>query len=89
MGFLRALFGKNTKGTSSAQPVISTEKLMTSQLPALYLRENNSTYRENYVNRLESIGFHKADAEKMFDFECNVIRKYPKEYLLHPQFTKL
>lgn len=89
MGFLRALFGKNTKETTSAKPVMSTEKLMTSQLPALYLRENQRTYYEDYVNRLKSIGFEKTDAEKMFDFECNVVRRHPKEYLLHPQFTKL
>ena len=62
---------------------------MTSQLPALYLQENQTVYRNNYVRRLESIGFKQKDAEKMFDFECEVIRKFNKQYLLHPQFTKM
>ncbi|MGN0998538.1 MAG: hypothetical protein ACI4PO_03185 [Faecousia sp.] len=66
-----------------------TEKWMTSQLPAMYLQESKPAYRDHYVGYLESIGFTKKDAEKMFDFECGVIRKYPKQYLLQPQFTKM
>lgn len=87
MGLLDVLFGKKGKGTTPSQPAVLTEKMMTSQLPALYLQENQTVYRNNYVSRLESIGFEKRDAEKMFDFECEVIRKFNKQYLLHPQFT--
>ena len=46
-------------------------------------------YRDDYIRRLESIGFEKRDAEKMFDFESEIIRKYGKQYLLNPAFTKL
>ena len=62
---------------------------MTSQLPALYLQENNTMHRDRYIRRLEGIGFTKKDAETMFDFECEVIRKYDKPYLLQPRFTKM
>lgn len=89
MGLFDALFGKKEREVTPPQPVILSEKLMTSQLPALYLQENNTVFRDNYVMRLESIGFRKKDAKKMFDFESEVIRKYSKEYLLNPQFTKL
>ncbi|MGN0299095.1 MAG: hypothetical protein ACI4C1_07960 [Lachnospiraceae bacterium] len=83
------LLGKKGRKTTPSQNAILTEELMTSQLPALYLQENNTVYRDNYVWRLESIGFKKKDAEKMFDFECEVIRKFHKQYLLQPQFSKM
>lgn len=89
MGLFDVLFGKKGREKTPPRPEIPTEKLMTSQLPALYLQENNTAYRDNYVRRLESIGFKKKDAEKMFDFECEVIRKHGKQYLLQPQFTKM
>ena len=81
------LLGKKGRKTTPSQSTF--EKLMTSQLPALYLQENNTVYCDNYIRRLESIGFQKKDAEKMFDFECEVIRKFNKQYLFHPQFTKM
>ena len=89
MGLLDVLFRKKEKRETPSQPAVLTEKMMTSQLPALYLQENQTVYRNNYVRRLESIGFKQKDAEKMFDFECEVIRKFNKQYLLHPQFTKM
>lgn len=77
---------KASNGTRKPKPA---DQWMTSQLPALYLQENNTVYREHYVRRLENIGFQKEDAKKMFDFECEVIRKFPKQYLLQPRFTKM
>ena len=77
---------KAPKGTIKPKPA---GPWMTSQLPALYLQKNKTVYRDQYIGRLESIGFKKEDAEKMFDFECKVIRKFPKRYLLQPQFTKM
>ena len=68
MGLLDVLFGKKGKGTTPSQPAVFTETMMTSQLPALYLQEKQTVYRDNYVRRLESIGFKRQDAEKMFYF---------------------
>ena len=95
MGILEKLFGGKAKSEAKAEekpiekPItVSTEMLMTSQYPALYLKEKNSTYRNMYLQLLSGIGFSKGDAEKLFDFECGVIRKYGKTYLEHPQFVK-
>lgn len=75
--------------TIASQSAFLTEKWMTSQLPALYLQGNDTVYRDDYVRRLESIGFKRKDALKMFDFECEIVRKFNKQYLLNPQFTKM
>ena len=92
MGLFDKLFNKkdkDAKKTTSAQTTSSTDKLMTSQLVALYLDENNKLYRDTYIKRLSGIGFTKTDAEKMFEYESNIIRKFNKNYLLHPDFTKM
>lgn len=63
------------------------EPLMTSQLAALYLKEQDETCHRRYIERLTEIGFTEADADKMFAFECDVIRRFNKQYLLDPEFT--
>ena len=78
---------KSAKKDTRKQKTV--DQWMTSQLPALYLQKNKTVYRNQYIGRLESIGFQREDAKKMFDFECEVIRKFPKPYLLQPQFTKM
>lgn len=67
---------------------ILDKKWMTSQLPALYLKSMDKSYYDLYLRQLMKIGFGKENAGKMFDFECDVIKKYRKEYLLHPQFAQ-
>ena len=94
MGIFKNLFAKNekekeTEKPTAKQPTVPTEMLMTSQYPALYLKENNITYRDMYMEILSGIGFSRGDAEKLFDFECGVIRKHAKAYLQHPQFVQL
>ena len=97
MGLFDKLFGKkepekkaeSTTVISNAQPTMPTEKLMTSQFPALYLKENNSVYRDIYLRQLMRIGFNQKNAEKMFEFECDIICRHGKQYLQHPQFTEL
>ena len=97
MGLFDKLFGKkepekNTQATpvtSNAQTTMPTEKLMTSQFPALYLKDNNQAYRDIYMLQLMRIGFNQKNAEKMFEFECDIIRRHGKQYLQHPQFTEL
>ena len=97
MGLLNKLFGKkesekkvqSASAVSNIQPPIPTEKLMTSQFPALYLKDNNQAYRDIYIRQLKKIGFNQKNAEKMFEFECDIIRRHGKQYLQHPQFTEL
>ena len=71
-----------------AKATIATEKLMTSQLAALYLHDWNLTYRDIYLQKLTSIGIPLAHAQKLFQFECDVIKRYDKPYLLDPSFTR-
>lgn len=76
------------KAGISAQPTIATEKLMISQLPALYLSDKNPFYYETYLNRLASLGIPHEDAEKLFIFECGIVQKHNKAYLTDPNFTR-
>ena len=97
MGLFNKLFGKKeldkknqeASASQSTQPTILMEKLMTSQFPALYLKDGNQVYRDFYIRKLMGIGFKQENAEKMFEFECNIIRRHGKQYLQHPQFTEL
>ena len=97
MGLFDKLRGKKEpeKETPSAPPqpnippITSTEGLMTSQFAALYLRDNDPKYRDIYMRRLTELGFGVDDAGKMFKFECDIVRRYGKQYLLHPQFTRV
>lgn len=84
--FKKKVEDKNVENSSSTNDM---NKLMTSQFPALYLKENDVIYKEQYIKRLTGIGFKSENAEKMFDFECSVIQKYNKDFLLHPDFTKM
>lgn len=87
---------KNTQETNtSAEPIqqsqIKPELLMTSQLVALYLDKRQgggtSEYRNLYISRLMKLGIPKTDAEKIFNFESEAIKKHNKKYLLSPNFT--
>ena len=96
MGLFDKLFGKKEPEKEeppappkpNIPPITSTEGLMTSQFAALYLRDNDPKYRDIYMRRLTELGFGEDDAGKMFRFECDIVRRYGKQYLLHPQFTQ-
>lgn len=62
---------------------------MTSQFFALYLGHNDELYHTTYISRLERIGFSAEDAQKMFEFECEIIRIHKKAYLVFDFFTKI
>lgn len=92
MGLFNKLFKKGIEREehydfSNIHSSVPVDKLMTSQFPALYLKENNDDYREYYIHLLRKIGFSRIDAEKMFEFECDIIRKHGKQYLQHPDFV--
>lgn len=78
-----------TNESRPEQTSISTDNLMTSQLVALYLYENKVAYKNMYIKRLLNLGINEEDIEKLFEFECNIIKTFDKKYLLHPQFTQM
>lgn len=73
---------------SKEKTAISKEKCMISQFAALYVHTNDNTYRDDYINRLCAIGFEKEEAEKLLQFEYNVIRRHRKTYLRDPEFVR-
>lgn len=79
--------GEKASIQPAPQPPIPTEMLMTSQFPALYMKEELPTYRELYRSKLLSIGFSPNDAEKLFLFEAEIIRRHKKQYLEDVHFT--
>ena len=88
MGIFNTLFGKKKDFEEKSKPnILDNEKLMTSQYVALYMQESNKEYKNIYLSRLTKIGIEKQNAEKLFEFECNVIRKHKKSYLLSAGFT--
>lgn len=90
MGIWGKLFGKkNANKGQQKQTSLSADTLMTSQLAALYLNENKTAYKDMYIKRLLNLGINKKDIEKLFEFECNIIKTFNKAYLLHPQFTQM
>lgn len=85
------VYDQESAQREQTQPA-SLDALMTSQLVALHLSKNpgNSAvdYREQYILRLSKFGIPRSDAEKLFDFESEIIKKHNKQYLLSPMFTK-
>ncbi len=80
---------QNVSDNQEQQSVIVPEHLMTSQYAALFLQTKEQAYQKAYIHQLTDIGFSQNNAERMFEFECDVIRKHGKQYLTHPQFTQL
>lgn len=92
MGLLDKLFNKkvqNSQETGFPGQTERTSGLMTSQFAALFLENNNERiYFDIYIHRLTEIGFTRKQAEKMFDFEVDIIRRFGKAYLSMEDFTK-
>lgn len=62
-------------------------RLMLSQLAALYLDGNDEVYRNRYIYELGRMGTSFQDANALFEFDCSVIKKHNKNYLLAPDFV--
>lgn len=90
MKLLSGLFKKKeTMGENKTKAInLNLETMMTSQFAALYIKENNKRYKEKYLSSLVDKGCSKANAEKIFAFDCEVIKKYNKDYLLSQDFVK-
>ena len=66
-----------------------TVPLMLSQYAARYVYNNDETAAKEYKKILISIGFLEDEAERLFNFECDILRKYNKKYLLEDGFTRM
>ncbi len=63
--------------------------LMLSQLAAYYVSEQDEKWHQRYIAELRALRLAAEDAQAMFDFDCAVIKKYNKNYLLDPDFTHM
>lgn len=80
------------KQEETPQPVlpdINDDKLMLSQFAACYVGGGDDSYRKKYISNLTQLKLSKQDAQAMFAFDCAVIKKYNKSYLLNPDFTRM
>ena len=74
--YLQAGAGQSTAGMSE-----DARKLLQQAQPA-------EQCREEYILRMKRDGVPEKDAAALFEFECGVLQKYPKAYLLEPDFTR-
>ena len=91
MGLMQKLFAEKNRqcvGTAEAARGPRHGGLMLSQYPALFLQEKDASFREDYLLLTEKAGIPREDAARLFDFDCGVIRRFPKQYLLSPGFTR-
>ena len=62
--------------------------LMLSQYAAFYVYRNSKSYRKRYVKKLAKLEFTKQEAQRLFDFECDVLTRFNKPYMLRLDFTE-
>lgn len=77
----------NNKQSSNEQR-IKEQPLMISQYVAHYVYEKSDRHKTQYIELLYGMGYTQEEAEKMFEFECDIVKKYNKRYLLEPGFVK-
>ncbi|MBR3178724.1 MAG: hypothetical protein IKF49_04360 [Clostridia bacterium] len=65
------------------------ERLMLSQLVALFHKTGHDGYRNRYINELTKMGFTNEQAETLFKVEHTIIQRHCKDYLTSPDFTKV
>ena len=63
------------------------DSLMLSQFAAQAVYCGSEAHAEKYLRVLRSLGYRDTEARAIFDFECGVLRRYRKDYLLSPDFT--
>lgn len=92
MGFLNKRFRKQKAQEEKPDTVktsLLNEHLMISQYAAHYVYQHSDPHKEYYFKELSRLGFTQKEAEKLFAFECEVLKSFNKNYLLSPQFTKM
>ena len=63
------------------------DKLMLCQHAALFVYHDSNINKKRYMKKLTRYGLDRQEAEKLFEFECGVLRNFNKPYLLRPDFT--
>lgn len=62
------------------------ERLMTSQLVALWLDSNQEDYKNEYLRRMRMCGLSEAVAEEMLAYETEILQAHPRPELLDENF---
>lgn len=98
MNIFRRLFGgryadKNTEPmyrsvAKQSDSCVQDKHLMISQYAAYYMYKQSEPHKNQYLIRLNNLGFTKDEAKCLLEFECDVLRRFQKHYLLSPDFTK-
>lgn len=99
MSIFKKLFGgraadKNTAPTcpivtDKSHPCVLDEHMMISQYAAYYIYQQSEPHKNHYLMRLKNLEFTRDEAQRLLDFECDVLRRFHKQYLLSPDFTKM
>ena len=63
--------------------------MMISQYAAFYVYQKSESHKKYYIEKLCQLGFTKREAEKLLNFECDILNRFNKEYLLDENFTKM
>ena len=66
----------------------TANNLMLSQYVAFYVYQNSEPHKREYLKQLIDLGFNGIEAEKMFEFESDTLKKFKRGYLISPKFTK-
>lgn len=83
------LFSKLLGGGASAKKPVIDENLMLSQYAAHYVYEGSEEHKKIYLEKLGKMGFSEEEAEKLLEFECGILKRFRKSYLLEKRYTKM
>ena len=67
----------------------SFDDLLTSQLAAYWQNSSNEKYKNEYLRRLRLCGLSDENAEKTLEFECGILRNYPRPEMLKNSFVRI
>lgn len=65
------------------------QPLMISQYPALYLYDNLQTAKTECIGILKTLGFTDIQANQLFEFEHNILKRYKRVQLTDPNFAEM
>ena len=65
-----------------------SELWMTSQHAVHYVYLQSEEHKQVYLLKLRIMGFTAEEAEKLFAFECDIVKRYDKRYMLSLAYTK-
>ena len=65
----------------------SQDNLMLSQYVAYYLYQDSEPHKKEYLKQLIEIGFSGEEADRMFEFEADILTRFHREYMVSPTYT--